>query len=42
MVSNDEKRRVARGVLSLILGDNTLGRMYMPPEFTPVFTLSDI
>ena len=42
MVSNDEDRREARVVLLLILGDNTLGRLYMPPEFTPVFTLSDI
>ena len=42
MVSNDEDRRGARVALSLTLGDNTLGRLYMPPEFTPVFTLSDI
>jgi len=29
-------------VISLKLGDNTLGRLYMPPEFTNLFTLSDI
>jgi len=28
--------------LSLILGDNTLGRLYMLHQFTNVFTLSDI
>jgi hypothetical protein len=42
MVSQDDDRRGARVVLSLMLGDNTLGRLYMPPEFTNAFTLSDI
>ena len=42
MVSHDEDRYGSRVVLSLIMGDNTLGRLYMPPEFTNVFTLSDI
>ena len=42
MVSNGDNRRGARVVLSLVLGDSTLGQLNMPPEFTPVFTLSDI
>ena len=42
MVSNGDGSRGARVILSLVLGDNTLGRLYTPPEFTPVFTLLDI
>ena len=41
IVPNGDNDRIARVILSLILGDNTLGRLYMPPEFTPVFTLSN-
>ena len=41
MVSNDGNRRGARVVLPLILSDNILERLYMPPEFKPVFTLSE-
>jgi hypothetical protein len=43
-VSNvdDDDGRGAREVLSLKLGDNTLGRLHMPPEYINVFTLSDI
>jgi len=29
-------------ILTLIIGDCTLLRFYMPPEFTPAFNLSDI
>ena len=43
-VSNvdDDDDRGARVVLSLNLGDKPLGRLHMPPEYTNVFTLSDI
>ena len=41
MVSQDDDRRGARVVLSLMLGD-TLGLLYMPSEFTNVFTQTDI
>ena len=42
MFSNVDDGRVARVGLSLIMGDNTLGRMYLPHQFTNVFTPSDI
>ena len=39
---DDDDGRGTRVLLSLKLGDNKLGRLYMPPEFTNVFTLSDM
>ena len=40
-VDDDDDGRGARVVLWLKLGDNTLGPLYMTPDFTNVFTLSD-
>jgi len=41
MFSNIDGGREARVALSFIMDDNTLARMYLQPQFTNVFKLSD-